>query len=168
MGSEMLPCSGSQNMPLNFPNIFLTHSVYTCPEPMFESEHKPVGGLVGRVMCLLCLASPLDWCISLLLEHVSHQVPGLTESEATIPVKVLGVKPDLSSLLYHMVHISCCLIQVVFTVSNLCSITADFSGWPRHMYHMFQWFCQSLQHTLCHTCRGHSIYLQLSGPFCLL
>jgi hypothetical protein len=49
---------------------------------------------VGTVMGLLCLALPLDWCISVLLEHVSHCVPGPTESEVSVPVKVSRVKPD--------------------------------------------------------------------------
>jgi hypothetical protein len=60
------------------------------------------------VLAELGLASGL---VYLLLEHLNHWVPGPTDSEATIPVKVFGVKSDLNSLLYHAIHISCGLIE---------------------------------------------------------
>jgi hypothetical protein len=66
---------------------------------------------VGGVKCLLSLAFLPGWCISILLERVCHQVPGPIEDEATISVKVFGVKSDLSSFLYHAINISCGLIQ---------------------------------------------------------
>jgi hypothetical protein len=44
-------------------------------------------GLVGRVMSLLHLVLSLEWCISVLLYHISHQVPRLTEIESPDPVK---------------------------------------------------------------------------------
>jgi hypothetical protein len=126
------------------------------------------GKLVGGVKCLLSLALLLDWCISILLHYVCHQVPRLTECEATIPVKVAGVKLDLNNLLYHTVHISCCFIQdgecveidVVF-FSNLCSTTVDILAGPDiHVsyipYIWFPWICQSAQHRLYHTHKANS------------
>jgi len=49
------------------------------------------GGLVGGVRCLLYLSLPLDWWISIQLEHVSHLIPGPTDSENSIPVKSFWV-----------------------------------------------------------------------------
>jgi hypothetical protein len=66
---------------------------------------------VGRVKCLLSLALHPDWCISVLIAHISHQVPGPNEREATVPVQVFWVQPDVNSLFHYVVHISCRLIQ---------------------------------------------------------
>jgi hypothetical protein len=57
---------------------------------------------------LFVLALLLDWCVYVLLWQVGYWIP---ESVFTVPVKVAGVKPDLSSLSHHKVHISYCLIQ---------------------------------------------------------
>jgi hypothetical protein len=57
----------------------------------------------------------------------------MTESEATIPVKVFRVQLYLNSLLYYVIHISCGFIQEggatendVVPISNLCTAMADF------------------------------------------
>jgi hypothetical protein len=52
--------------------------LYTCPKPVVESKHKPMGKLVGRAKCLLTLGLLPDWCISVLLDHVSHWASGRT------------------------------------------------------------------------------------------
>jgi hypothetical protein len=65
---------------------------------------------VGRFMGLLGLVLSLDWCISVLLYHISHQVSGLTKIETSVLVKVSGMQPDLSSCLYQAVHVSRCFI----------------------------------------------------------
>jgi hypothetical protein len=49
-----------------------------------------------------CLAWPCFRIgVSVYCLSVSYWVPGPTESEAIIPVKVFGVEPDLNSLFYH-------------------------------------------------------------------
>jgi hypothetical protein len=65
------------------------------------------------------------------------------------------------------------LKSMLCPVSNLCSATADFSGWPRRMclicsLHLASTDCQFVQHRLCCTHKAHSIHLQLLGPVCLL
>jgi hypothetical protein len=109
---------------------------------MFEAECEPMVGIVGGVKCLLSLALLPDWCIYILLEHVSHWVPGLTESEATGPVKVSGVKPDLNGLLYHMVYISCGLIQdgdatEIDVVPSLKSMLVAMKAYIIHHYYYY-------------------------------
>jgi len=45
---------------------------------------------VGRVRCLFCLALFLDRWIPILLEHISHQIPGPEESK-TSQIKVFWI-----------------------------------------------------------------------------
>jgi len=56
---------------------------------------------------LFCLGLSLERGISVLLEHLSHRIPGPAEGKTSIPVKISRVQPDLKSLLYHVVHITC-------------------------------------------------------------
>jgi hypothetical protein len=64
---------------------------------------------------LLSLALLPDWCISILLKRVSHQVPGLTESGATVPVKVFEVAR---------------LVDLCWTNLILYEINGDIGMWP--------------------------------------
>jgi hypothetical protein len=52
----------------------------------------------------------LDWYSSMMLDRISQQIPGLTEIETSIPVKVSGVKPDFDSFYYYVVHVFGCFI----------------------------------------------------------
>lgn len=56
-------------------------------------------GLVGGIKCLPCFALFLDWLMCILFQHISYWLPGVAEDEASIPIKVIGVKPDLGGLL---------------------------------------------------------------------
>jgi hypothetical protein len=52
-------------------------------------------GLMDGGLGLLVLVSSRDWCISVLLSHVSHRVPRSTETETPLSVKVFGEKHEL-------------------------------------------------------------------------
>jgi hypothetical protein len=45
------------------------------------------------------------------MQHIQHRVPGAAQSEATITIKIPGVKPDLDGFLYDPIHESSRLIQ---------------------------------------------------------
>jgi hypothetical protein len=45
------------------------------------------------------------------LQHIQHWVPGATQSEATVSIKVPGMKSDLDGFLYDPVHESSRLIH---------------------------------------------------------
>jgi hypothetical protein len=45
------------------------------------------------------------------MQHIKHWVPGAAQSEATVSVKIPGMKPDLDGFLYDPVHESSRLIQ---------------------------------------------------------
>jgi hypothetical protein len=82
----------------------ISFDVYTCLEPRFDAEYEPLGLGVGRwvrqadgrsqVLNLLGLS--LDWWISILLEHVSHRIPGPADSKIPVPIKVSGLEPSFS------------------------------------------------------------------------
>jgi hypothetical protein len=55
---------------------------------------------VGRAVSLFFLVLSPDWFILVLLYHISHQVPGVTETETPIPAEVSEVGPDLTGILY--------------------------------------------------------------------
>jgi hypothetical protein len=86
------------------------NDVTLCPDRPTYIPPKRLCSILStsKVKCLLTLPLLPAWCISVLLQHICHQVPGLTECEACY---VAGVKLHLSSPLYHAVHISYCLIQ---------------------------------------------------------
>lgn len=85
-----------------------THT-HTCPELVFDSECEPVRA-GGQSQVFVLFGFSLDRWICILLENVSHQLPGPAESKTSIHVKVSGVETDINSLLYHMVHITCGLV----------------------------------------------------------
>jgi hypothetical protein len=58
---------------------------------------------VGGVDLVLSLV----WGIYVPLDLTGHWAQGPTETETPVPGKVSGVKPDLESLLYQLVHVSC-------------------------------------------------------------
>lgn len=58
-----------------------------------------------------------DCCISVLLDHINHQLPGLAGIEPHVPVEVSGVKPDLSCLLYLAVY-----LKVSMRIGNECYV----------------------------------------------
>jgi hypothetical protein len=45
------------------------------------------------------------------MQHIQHRVPGAAQSEATVSIKIPGVKPDLDGFLYDPIHESSHLIQ---------------------------------------------------------
>jgi hypothetical protein len=58
------------------------------------------GMLVGRVINLFVLVLSPDWFVLVLLYYISHWVPGQNKTEASVPIEVSGVEPDLDGLLY--------------------------------------------------------------------
>jgi hypothetical protein len=58
---------------------------------MTESEYKLVGGVLGLFVVVLSL----DWCISVLLYDINHQVLGPTEVETPFLLKFLECRPIL-------------------------------------------------------------------------
>lgn len=90
--------------------VYPDHPIYTpAQSPCLNLSTSQWGASErSHVLALFGLASGhLGWCISILLEHISHWVRGPTESEATGLFKVSGVKRDLNNLFYHTIHISC-------------------------------------------------------------
>lgn len=48
----------------------------------------------------------MDQCVSELLHHNSHWIPGTSEPETPVSVEVSGVKSVLDNHLYQAVHVS--------------------------------------------------------------
>jgi hypothetical protein len=49
---------------------------------------------------LFVLVLSLDWFVLALLYHISHRVPGLTQTETPVPIEVSRVGPDFSNRLH--------------------------------------------------------------------
>lgn len=74
---------------------------------MQGSDCEPTGwGGGGLVLASL---KPVFQLVDLRNVYVDHWIPGMSYHEASFPVKVPGMKLDLSSLFYLTVHISCSL-----------------------------------------------------------
>jgi len=69
-----------------------------------------VGWWAGLVFYLrLSLLS--HWCASRQLEHIDYGAPCMAQVKPLISVEVVGVQPDLDSLLHQAVHVFGCRPQ---------------------------------------------------------
>lgn len=80
-------------------------------QSLYSNLSVSQSGAVGQSQVMFCLGLSLNSWISVLLEHVNHWIPGLAESKTSVPVKLSGVEPDLSSLFYHAFCITCGCVQ---------------------------------------------------------
>lgn len=110
ISGSVSPSSGSDT------TLYLNCSIYmlTC-SPWLKLRASE--GLVGVVRKCACWMFSPDCHISVLLDHITHQVPGLTGIETPVPVKVSGVSPDLDSLLYLAVY-----LKISMRIGNECYV----------------------------------------------